>query len=152
MVFGSKPKKMNSIKPGDKRRLSLLNSDFKIATGLDAKRFSSTATHSLSPLQLVAGSDRRIHHGINQARDAVFKSSLVKSGCGLLDLDFLAGFDWLVMEWVYLVLSKKGACDEVIQRLRRIYGQSFSVVVVNNILGRAFQKMMFRVFSGLPPE
>ena len=28
MVFGSKPKKPNSLKPGDKRRISLLHSDF----------------------------------------------------------------------------------------------------------------------------
>ena len=53
MVFGSKPKKLNSLKPSDKRRISLLNSDFKIATGFEAKRFGSTATHSLTPLLLV---------------------------------------------------------------------------------------------------
>ena len=37
MVFGAKPKKPGSILPKDKRRISLLNSDFKIATGLEAK-------------------------------------------------------------------------------------------------------------------
>ena len=61
MVFGSKPKKMKSMKPGDKRQICLLNSDYKISTGLEAKRFGKTATHSFSPVQLVAGSDRRIH-------------------------------------------------------------------------------------------
>ena len=50
MVFGSKPKKLNSIKPGDKRRISLLNSDFKVATGLEGDMFGETATHSLSPV------------------------------------------------------------------------------------------------------
>ena len=55
MVFGSKPKKANSILPGDKRKISLLNADFKVATGLDAKLLKETATHTLSPLQLVAG-------------------------------------------------------------------------------------------------
>ena len=67
MVFGSKPKKMKSLKPGDKRRISLLNSDFKALTGLEATMFGDTATHTLSPVQLVAGSNRRIHHGINLA-------------------------------------------------------------------------------------
>ena len=70
MVFGSKPKKPKSLKPQDKRRISLLNSDFKTASGLDARRIKKTLTHTLSPLQLVAGDDRRIHHGINLARDA----------------------------------------------------------------------------------
>ena len=107
MVFGSKPKKINSLKPCDKRRISLLNSDFKTVPRIEAKRFGNTATNSLSPLQLVAGDDRRIHHGINHARDAVQQVSKTKSGCGLLDLDFLAGFDWLDIAWVYLVLDKK---------------------------------------------
>ena len=59
--------------------------------------FGDTATHTLSPVQLVAGSDRRIHHGINLARDAINQAGKPKVGCGLLDLDFMAGFDWLDM-------------------------------------------------------
>ena len=137
MVFGSKPKKMNSLKPGDKRRISLLNSDFKALTGLEADWFGETATHTLSPVQLVAGSDRRIHHGINLARDAINQAGKSRSGCGLLDLDFLAGFDWLVMEWVYLVMGKKGVCQVVIDRVRRIYADSTTTVVANNILGKS---------------
>ena len=86
MVIGSKPKKMKSMKPGDKRRISLLKSDYKTSTGLEAKRFGKTANHSLSPVQLIAGSDRRIHHGINMARETIH-----------LYLDFEAGFDWLDM-------------------------------------------------------
>ena len=50
----------------------------------------------------------------------------------------MAGFDWLDMSWVYLVLKKKGVCDQVINRLKRIYSNSTSVVVVNNILGKSF--------------
>ena len=114
MVFGTKPKKADSIRPGDKRRISLLNADFKVVTGVEAKRFGKTATHSLSPSQLVAGTDRRIHHGINLARDAIHAVQRGRSGCGLLDLDFMAGFDWLDMSWVYLVLAKKGADVDVI--------------------------------------
>ena len=34
MVFGTKPKKLSRIKARDKRRVSLLNSDFKLMTGL----------------------------------------------------------------------------------------------------------------------
>ena len=39
MVFASKPKKSKSIKPKDKRRISLLNCDFKLIEGVEAKRF-----------------------------------------------------------------------------------------------------------------
>ena len=126
MVFGCKPKKPNSLKPGDKRRISLLNSDFKILTGLEAKKFGNTATHTLSSNQLVAGSDRRIHHGINFARDTIFKVGQSKIGCGLLDLDFLAGFDWLDMKWVYSVLAKKGVNASVTDRVSRLYSDNIT--------------------------
>ena len=99
MVFGSKPKKPNSILPGDKTKISLLNSDFKTATGLEARLLKNTATHTLSPLQLVAGSDRRIHHGINMARNAIFAAGKPgHAGCGILDTDLVAAFDFLWMD------------------------------------------------------
>ena len=101
---------------------------------------------------MVAGSDRRIHHGINSARDAVHHSAKVKSGCGLLDLDFMAGFDWLDMSWVYLVLKKKGVCDQVINRLKWIYSNSTSVVVVNNILGKSFPNIRGSLRQGDVPS
>ena len=152
MVFGCKPKKMSSIKPGDKRRISLLNSDFKVLTGLEALRFGETATHTLSPIQLVAGSDRRISHGINLARDAINQAGKSKNGCGLLDLDFMAGFDWLEMEWVYLVMAKKGVSKEVISRIRRIYADSTTTVVVNNILGETFPNLRGSLRQGDVPS
>ena len=87
MVFGNKPKKPNSMKPTDKRKISLLNSDFKAATGVDNNRFKKVATHTLSPCQLAAGDDRRIHHGINAARDAIAASTGGREGVGILDND-----------------------------------------------------------------
>ena len=152
MVFGSKPKKLNSIKPGDKRRISLLNSDFKTITGLEAKLFGKTATHSLSPVQLVAGSDRRIHHGINMARDAIHQVGKSRVGCGLLDLDFMAGFDWLDMAWVYLVLAKKGVAQEIINRVARLYSDSYTVVVVNNVLGKTISNTRGSLRQGDVPS
>ena len=71
MVFGTKPKKAGSLLPKDKRRISLLNCDFKIISGIECSRLKKTATWTLSPYQLVAGDDRQIHHGINLARDAI---------------------------------------------------------------------------------
>ena len=132
MVFGSKPKKPNSRKPGDKRRISFLNSDFNVLTGLEALRFGDTATHTLSPVQLVAGS------GINLARDAINQAGKSRKGCGLLDLDFMAGFDWLEMGWVDMVSDRKEVCQEVIDRIGRLYSDSTTTVVVNNILGESF--------------
>ena len=84
MVFGAKPKKPLSIKPGDKRKISLLNADFKIVTAIEADKSKPIFTYTLSPFQLVAGSDRRIHHGINKARDCIHAVSKSKVGCALV--------------------------------------------------------------------
>ena len=49
------------------------------------------------------------------ARDAIQTVGRDRAGCGLLDLDFLAGFDWLDMGWVYAVLEQKGVISEVVE-------------------------------------
>ena len=153
MVFGSKPKKPNSILPKDKRRISLLNCDFKVATGLEARLYKKTATHTLSPFQLVAGEDRRIHHGINFARNAIFAAGKPgHPGCGILDTDLIAAFDWLCLEWVYKVLEKKGVPLKAIQRLRNLYKENVAVVVVNNIPGKCIKNVRQSLKQGDLPS
>ena len=71
IIFCPKPKKPNSSKPSDKRRISVLNCDFKPYEGLLARRFRKVGERTLSPLQYVAGRNRLIHHGITRARDAI---------------------------------------------------------------------------------
>ena len=48
----------------------------------------------------------------------------------------MAGFDWLDMAWVYMVLEKKGVDRRVIDRVQRLYSWNNSIVVVNNQLGK----------------
>jgi hypothetical protein len=99
MVFGSKPKKLSSILPRDKRKISLLNSDFRVATGVEAELFKNVATHKLSHVQLVAGNERRIHHVINMVRNVIYAAS--KPGhpaCGILDTDLIAAFDFMCLD------------------------------------------------------
>ena len=153
MVFGSKPKKASSKKPGDKRRISLLNCDFKTISGIESARFKKTATRTLSPYQLVAGDDRRIHHGINLARDAIQAASkLTRTGCGIADTDYQAAFDFLVMSWVFMVLKKKGVSGLVIKRLKNLYEDNLSVIVVNNIEGKCIPNRRLSLRQGDVPS
>ena len=135
MVFGTKPKKPLSIQPEDKRRISLLNADFKLSTALEADLFKQTFTHTLSPYQLVAGKDRRIHHGINKARDCINAVSRTKTDCALVDLDFIAAFDYTVLDWVFQVMRAKGVSEDVINRLSNIYSNCITIPVINNVPG-----------------
>ena len=61
-----------------------------------------------------------------------------KLGCGIADTDFVAAFDWLVLSWVWMVLSKLGVDNNNISRLKGLYEDSITITVVNNKLGRAF--------------
>ena len=129
-----------------------MNSDFKIAAGLEAKRFKEVSTHTLSNHQLVSGDNRRIHHGVNLARDAIYAASKSREGCGILDTDYVAAFDFLVMHWVFQVLSKKGLCDQVISRLRNLYKENITVVVVNNVPGKSYINHRWSLRQGDVPS
>ena len=150
MVFGSKPKKPSSLLP--KRRISLLNSDFKIASGLEAGKIKKMLTHTLSPLQLVAGDDRRIHHGINLARDAIWAAGQRGQGCGILDTDLVAGFDYMTLSWCLKVLEKKGASQYFISRLKNLYSNNLSVIVLNNVPGAAVENVRLTLRQGDVPS
>ena len=152
MVFGNKPKKPNSTKPTDKRKISLLNSDFKVITGVDNNRFKKVATHTLSPCQLAAGDDRRIHHGINSARDAIAAAGTGREGVGILDNDYKAAFDFMVLTWVLKVLLAKGLAQEVINRLLNLYSDNITIVVINNILGQSYENKRWSIRQGDRPS
>ena len=152
MVFGSKPKKAGSILPKDKRKISLLNADFKLATGVEARRLGNTTGHTLSHLQLVAG-NRRPHHGIDRARDAIQATrKRGHRGCGILDTDLVAAFDFLCMQWVYEVLRRKGLHEEVISRYHNLYDRAATIVSINNIQGRSFRNIRKSLRQGDLPS
>ena len=148
MVIGAKPKKLKSIKPKDKQKISLLNVDFKVMTGIHARRLRKVMPHTVSAQQLVGGGDRRIHHGIALAMDAIYATGMARHGCGILDTDLIAAFDWMVMPWVQLVLSKKGMCEEAIERITNLYTNNVSVIVVNNVVGKMIPNIRLSIRQG----
>ena len=117
-------------------------------TGLEAKRHRKIMTRTISPLQLVAGEDRRVHHGIALATDAISAAGKPRLGCCILDTDLVVAFDWMVMPWVQLVLAKKGLCEEAIYRISNLYKDSVSLVVVNNMLGRSISNVRLSIRQG----
>ena len=132
MTCGSKPKKANSLLPKDKRRISLLNADFKLVTGTLYGRLKFSAGHTLSRNQYVGG-DKQIQHAILLARDAIESAGTrPNQGCALLDLDLISAFDLMSLDWVTLVLEKKNMDKRALSHLKNIYANSVSEVVVNN--------------------
>ena len=142
MVFGNKPgKKAKSLLISDRRKLSLLNADFKLMTGIEASRIRSTMSRTISPLQLVTGGEKRISHGVAMARDAIHMAGKARYRCGILDTDLIAAFCNMVAVWCYQVLARKGLSLEVINRYKNLYENNLSIVVVNNIQGKSIKNV-----------
>ena len=98
------------------------------------------------------GSNRRIHHGINQARDAIIAAGQRNDCVGILDNDYMAAFDYMVLKWVLKVLRAKGMCKEAIQHFENLYKNNLTIVVVNNILGRMIPNNRWSIRQGDRPS
>ena len=101
MIFSNKPNKKGSKKLKDKRRLSLLNTDFKLLSGIENSRHTKILEHTVSTNQFALGQNKNISHAIALARDTIWAAAQAKEGAAIADLDFMAAF-----KWVFLVLEK----------------------------------------------
>ena len=115
-------------------------------------RLKKTLTHTLSPLQLVAGDDRSIHHGLNLAMDAIWAAGKRGQECGILDTDLVAGFDFMTLSWSLKVMEKKCASPMLLSRLRNLYSKNLSIVEVNNISGAAEELFCLTLLQGDVPS
>ena len=73
-----------------------------------------------------------------------------KTGCALIDLDFIAAFDYTFLDWVFKVMRAKGVCDEVIDRLRNMYSGCLTIPVINNVPGDPIKNLRGSLRQGCP--
>ena len=132
-VFSPKIGKSSSLLPKDKRRLALLQSDYKVLTGVLAARLRKTEDHTLSEHQY-ASSHKSITHAISQARDAIHNVSPSQKGCAIIQTDFQQAFDFLSVSWTWKVLERKHCSPEFIRVLRDLYELSpnYVINIINN--------------------
>ena len=101
----------------------------------------------------MAGNDRKIQHAINRARNAIYAAGQPgHAGCGILDTDLIAAFDFLFLDWVFMVLEHKGLDPRVIARYRNLYRENYTVVVVNNIPGKSVKNIRLSLRQGDLPS
>ena len=82
------------------------------------------------------------------ARDAIQAAGKNKTGCGILDTDLVAAFDWLCMDWVQLVLLRKGMAWEAVARITKLYYNNITFIVVNNKLGKTIENRRHSLRQG----
>ena len=72
----------------------------------------------------------------------------INKGVGILDNDYLAAFDYMVLLWVLKVLEAKGLCQDAINHIKNLYSENQTIVVVNNLLGRRFTNNRWSIRQG----
>ena len=90
--------------------------------------------------------------GICQARDPVYAAGQRQEGCGLVDNDFEAAFDFLCLDWVRKVLEKKGLTAEALQRFMNLYSDGITIPIINNIPGRRISNTRLSFRQGDHPS
>ena len=135
-LWGKNNKPPNSIDP-----------NHEVITGTLNAKFKKVATQSLNSKQLSAGDDRRIHYGINKARDAIEAAGGKNECMDILDNDHKAAFDYIVHNWVFKVLKAKGLATEVIHTILNLYSNKLTVVVIYNV--QAKQTVQVRYYSAI---
>ena len=58
----------------------------------------------------------------------------------------------MCLDWVFMVLDRKGLDKRVIHRLTNLYKENFSVVVVNNIPGKSVKNIRMSLRQGDLPS
>ena len=92
--FLSKPTKANSYKLSDKRKISVLCTDFKCLETILANRLNTVMPNFISDSQY-ASKPRKIHQGIAAARDLMSFAERNNISMAVLALDMKSGFDFL---------------------------------------------------------
>ena len=126
-----------------------------IGKGLELQKSMRTSlmVFGSKPKKPIAIADRSIHHGVNLARNAIYAAGKPgHQGCGILDTHLIAAFDYMCLEWVFMVLQKKGLDSRVIARLQNLYGENYSVVVGNNIPGKSVKNIRMPLRQGDLPS
>ena len=132
LVFSPKINKENSTRIKDKRKLSLLQTDFKILSGILAGWLRKTEHHTISRHQFASGS-KRISQAVCLTRDAI-ESVKPSQKVALYETDYISAFDLMSIDWILKVLLNKGCSKTFVQVLRNIFQEEDTYVscVINN--------------------
>ena len=101
-----------------------LNPRFESKRGVPHARMRTT-TYRLLPLTADADANAdaawRVVRRVEEQELRFDKERVGEwEGRAALDADFMAGFDWLGMDWVYSVLARKGCDVKVINRIKNL--------------------------------
>ena len=145
--FLSKPKKADSIKLSDRRKISVLCTDFKCLETIIANRLNTIMPKFISQSQYAAR-PRKIHQGISEARDVINYISKKDIPAAFLCLDMKAGFDNLNLDFTWFCLLKYGFSTQSINIMKNLYSCPQALSYINGSVSNIFQDMTGNLRQG----
>ena len=133
--FLTKPKKKHSIKLEDKRKISVLCTDYKCLETILANRLTIAMGSFISSSQY-ASKPRKIHQGVAVARDVVNYACSKNVNMACVTLDMKSGFDLLQMDFVYYCLERYGFSKKSIEIFINMYSNALALTYINGKISK----------------
>ena len=133
--FLTKPKKKSSIKLDDKRKISVLCTDYKCLETILANRLNTVMESFISTSQY-ATKPRKIHQGVAVARDVVNYASSKNVNIACVTLDMKSGFDLLQMDFVYYCFERYGFSKKSIDIFKNVYSNALALIYINGSISK----------------
>ena len=137
VVLVKKKQSGNSVKAY--RPITLLNFDYKILTRVIKNRMIPLADHVLSQHQKCSNGKHNIFEATTQILDKIASLKHGRQSAMLVSFDMDHAFDRVKYDFLYHTLTQMNFNPQLIDFLRKIYGNSFSNLLINGKLSRPFQ-------------
>jgi len=143
------PKVSNPASPENYRPLTMLNSDYKLLTRILAYRLHPWMEDILHQNQSWGRNGKSIYDAVATVRDIIAYAEITNTSLCLLSIYFNDAFDMISHTFLFKILQEYGISETFCQRLRNIYADATSNIVMNGRKSKPI-KIMSGVRQGCP--
>jgi hypothetical protein len=125
------PKKTVPTQPADYRRITLLNTDYKILARIIANRLRPILCELLHPSQHCGVVGRGIFDAVATIRYSIAHAEMKHVPLCILSLDFTEAFDRIAHRYLFRLLMKYGFSTKFITLIENMYKHAHSSIHIN---------------------
>ena len=108
-----------------------MNTDYKILTRIIAARLRQFLADMIHPNQYCGIPGKSVFEAVAAVRDAITQAEIFQKPLCALSIDFSAAFDKMSHEYLYMALEAHGLSACFRQKIRRLYEQATSEILIN---------------------
>jgi hypothetical protein len=128
------PKTKTMLTPGDRRPITLLNTDYKLVTRMIVQRLRPIIEKYLSKTQYCGVPGNTILVAVATVRDTIAYAEHTNTLMCVLALDFQQAFDNISHDYLFTILRSYGLTSRFVNVIRNLCSEATSAVQVNGRL------------------